>query len=121
EQEEELIPVLVELVRDENRPAEVIAELVVLERLRFAVQRRERRIVARPGVGVHRAVAEELIRRAVEIARAALGDNADLPAARAPVFRSVRGRQDLYFLRGIHICGPDRCAVRTRTSGYRAV
>src|SRR5215510_5802226 len=76
--EEELATIRVELAGDEDRAAHIEAELVEAE---CGWGRRDSRIialVARPGVGVERRIAEVFNQVAVEVARAALGDEVNL-------------------------------------------
>ncbi len=57
----------------------------------------------------------------MEIPRAALADDADLAARRAPEFGGIVGGQDLYFLHGIDIGDADYGAVGASSEGRRAV
>ena len=120
-EEEQLVAVRVELSGDVERPADVVAVLVVVERSGLAVQLRQRRAVARPGVGVQALVAEELVHVGVEVAAAALGHEADLAAGGPSVFGHVARGQDLDLGDGVHVDGADERARGAGPGGDGAV
>src|SRR5262245_36506478 len=102
-EEEELAPIRVELAGDEDGAAHIEAELVEAECRWGGRDSRIIALIARPGVGVERRIAEVFNQVAVEVARATLGDEANLAPGRAPIFGGVIGRQDLHFLDRIHV------------------
>ncbi len=57
----------------------------------------------------------------MELAAAALGDEADLTAGRASVLGVVVGSEDLDFLNGLQVSGADRSAVGTGSDADGAV
>ena len=80
EQEEEPVAFAIEIAGNINRAIHAIAELVVPQRLGQRILERVGREVARPGIGVHGAIAEVFEDVPVEIAAAALGYHAHLAA-----------------------------------------
>src|SRR5215471_11749822 len=112
-EEEELAPIRVELAGDEDGAAYIEAELVEAECGWGGRDSRIITLVARPGVGVERRIAEVFNQVAVEVARAALGDEANLSPGRAPIFGGVIGRQDLHLLDRIHVLRAEHRAGRT--------
>src|SRR5712692_9255359 len=99
---------------DEERSVHVPSKLVVAERGSLAANIGPADSpVALPLIGVQRGIAEVLIRGAMKIAAAALGDDADLAGRRSPILGAVVGRKDLYFLNCIHVGGANARTVRT--------
>src|SRR5262249_33807069 len=107
----------VEDVRNVDRAAEVVAELVKLER-RHSISRRV--AIARPRIGIERGVTEILVGRPVEGVGAALGDDADLAARGAPVFGAIGGGQDLNLGRLVKVGGTDGSSIGACADAHRA-
>ena len=78
-------------------------------------------MVAGPGVGVERVVADIFVCRAVELLPAGARQDADLRAGSASVFGSVGGGEDLDFLGGIDVGRAEAGAVGTGARRRRAV
>ena len=115
-QEEELLAVLVEVTGNIEGAVQVPAELVVVEALPLGA-----RIIASPGVGVQRGVAEVLEGAAVEVARAALGNHADLAAGSAAVLSRIAGGQHLHLRGRVHVGHADAGAVGAGAHHRRAI
>ncbi len=115
-QEEELPAIFIEMARNEDGAVEVPAELVVAESLPP-----EARVIALPGVGIERVVAKVFKGAAMEVARTALRNHADLAARCAAVLCRIAGGQDLYLRGGIDIGDANAGAVGTRAHHRRAV
>src|SRR6266571_7173730 len=106
--EEEPALICVEFFRDIDGAAEVVPKLVVVQGRRRSGQRVG---IARPGIRVQGIVAKVVVSRAVELRRARPGDNADLGARGAAVFRRVIRSKNLDFLRRV-----DRKSTRLNSS-----
>src|SRR5262249_21522909 len=119
EVEENFAAIGVEVVGNENRAAEVVSELIVVNGSCNSC--RKGIGVASPGIGVKRGIAEVLVSSAVELVSAGLGGDADLRAGTPAKFGSVIGGQNLDFLGGIHVGSADAGAVRTRTRAGGAI
>src|SRR5260370_30236678 len=104
------------MARNEDRAVQVPAELVIAKSLS-----REVSAIALPGVGIERVVAEVLKDAAVEVARAALGDQANQTARGAAILCRITGSQNLHLRGGIHIGHARTGAVRARTHHLRSV
>src|SRR5205807_9835953 len=86
---EQFVAVAIEALRDEYRTAHVKPVLVEAVWRGAAGNLRDGAVVARPGIGVERGVAEILDQVAVKRPRAALGYEANLAGRRAAIFRRV--------------------------------
>ena len=102
----------VEVIGNVDRTAEVVSELVVVNR--SGDEGGAGRRVALPGIGIEDGVADIFVGRAVKGLRAALGGDANLPAGGAAIFRSVVRSENLNFLRRIHIGSANAGAVGAR-------
>src|SRR6267378_3852011 len=111
--------VRIEVVGNVKRAADVVSELVVVNRSCDAGGPRDR--IALPRVCIQGCIPDVFIGGAVELLRAALGDDANLAAGGPAVFSGVVGGEDLDFLRGVHIRSANAGAVRTRANGGSAV
>ena len=78
-------------------------------------------LIARPGVGVHRRVAEVLVRRGVKVLGARLGDDAHLAAGRAAVLSLIVGGENLHLLDGVGVRDTDDLPASTGTNAGSAV
>ena len=98
EEEEEFVPVPVEVIRNVDRPADIAAHrLVTIRSARRACG------VVEKVVGVERFIAHVVVAQAVEILGPALGDHVDHAGRALAVLRLVVVEQDLHFGDGIHV------------------
>src|SRR6267143_4040102 len=86
-EEKKLAPVGVELPRNENRAADVIAVLVKTEGPWVRSNRGYRAVIACPTIRVQPRVAEVFNQIAMKVLCSAFRDEANLPRRRSPVFR----------------------------------
>src|SRR5882762_668719 len=107
--------VRIEVVGNVKRAADVVSELVVVNRSCDACGRRDR--IALPRVCIEDCIPDVFVGGAVELLRAALGDDTNLATGGPAVFSGVVGSEDLDLLRGVHIRGANAGAVRTRANG----
>ena len=91
------------MLGNENRTAHI--ESILIETVRRGATRYigKGTVIARPGVGVESGVAEIFDEVAMQIARAALGDEADLSGRGASVFGRIIGGKNLHLLYGIYV------------------
>ena len=115
---EHLIAGVVELAGDVERSADVVAELIVVD---WRHEILADRVVARPGVGVECIVTNVIVSRAVELAAAAPGQNANLAARRAAEFHRVGSGENLDFRGRVHIGRADAGTVGAGTHRGSAV
>jgi len=74
--------------------------------------------IALPRVCIEGCIPDVFVGSAVELLRAALGDDANLSAGGPAVFSGVVGSEDLDFLRGVHIRSAMLVPLeRVRTAG----
>ena len=107
------------MVRDIKRPADVVSKLVVMN---GGGDFGEERVgIALPGISVEDGISRVLVDGAVEVLASRFGDDANLPAGGPAVFGTVIGGQDLNFLGGIHVGGPEAGSIRPSTNGRSAV
>src|SRR5882762_6657851 len=116
---EDLGLVRIEVVGNVEGAADVVSELVVMNRSCNTAGSRDR--IALPRVCIKGCIPDVFIGGAVELLRAALGDDANLATGGPAVFSGVVGGEDLDFLRGVHIRSANAGAVRTRANGGSAV
>src|SRR5262245_49901605 len=86
-EEKQLFSIRVELVRDEDWPAQVVAILVKPETGRGFCLGKIGAVIASPRVGVERRVAEVFNQIAMKAPSAALGDEPYLTRGTSPIFR----------------------------------
>src|SRR5207253_6799527 len=86
---ENLVLTRVEMVRNVERPAEVVPELIVVNRSGNACRPRHR--IPLPRVGIENGIADVFVGCAMEVLGSAFRSNADLPARGAAEFWRVIG------------------------------
>src|SRR5439155_16042209 len=120
---EEFVLSRVELVGDVDWTTEVIAVLIVVNRP-CEISGGDAGCgvgVAGPGIGIEDGVAHIFVSGAMKRLPAAPGDDANLCARGAAVFRGVVCRKDLDLLSGVHVRGTQTSSVGARAGGGRAV
>ena len=115
---EHLAFIRIEFAGNIKRAAEVVPKLVVVKG-RGKLGQRVR--VPRPGIRVQVVIAEIFVGSAVKRLGPGLGDNSDLGAGAAAVFWSVIRREDLDFLRRVHVGSPNAGAIGPGAGGRSAI
>ena len=77
--------------------------------------------IALPGICIQDGIADVFVSGAVELLPAAFGDDADLAAGSAAVFRGVIGSENLDFLRRVHVGRAQTGAVGARARSRSAI